>query len=294
MELRHLKYFIVVAEELHFTKAAKKLNIAQPPLSQQIKKLEEELEVELFKRSNRHVELTYAGKVFKSHVHKILVDIEMSKSEIKEIYEGEKGTIKVGFTGSITFDFLPHIIHDFSLLYPNVKILPRQLTSSKQIESLIDGSLDVGILVSPINSVNIKTINLYKEDFVLVIPTGHELSKQEKSLNADDIVKYPLILTSRNVGSVYYDSILNYFLMNDLSPKIAYEVEELQTVISFVSFNLGVSLLPSSMKKFQNPYVEYRELNQTFHTSISLGFKDTEQDKLILNFIDFIKSYKIE
>lgn len=289
MDIKHLYYFIAVAEELHFSKAAKRLNIAQPPLSQQIRNLENELGVELFNRSKRHVELTVAGEILKKNTYNIIEEINKVQEEVKYVYDGKKGVLKVGFTGSVTFDLLPKLIKTYEVEYPNINIQLRQLTTSDQIAALKEGSIDLGILVTPINEDDLTSINLYQERFIAILPKDHPLVLKNHPLTAEELVQYPLIVPPRMAGAVYHDSILSFFRDYGLTPKIAHEVEELQTIVSLTSFDLGIALLPASMKSVPTTFVHYRDIKDTFKTTISIAYRTNSINNRIINFVNFIE-----
>ncbi|MBV9229224.1 MAG: LysR family transcriptional regulator, partial [Chloroflexi bacterium] len=178
MELRHLHYFIAVAEELHFGKAAERLQMAQPPLSQQIRQLEDELGVQLFYRTKRHVQLTEAGHVFLQEARQTLIQAEQAIVAARRAGRGELGRLAIGFVGSATSDILPTLIRGFQERYPEVELLLRELTTAQQVRALQDGRIHVGILRPPVHDDTLRIETLFKEPLIVALPERHPLSSQ--------------------------------------------------------------------------------------------------------------------
>jgi DNA-binding transcriptional LysR family regulator len=272
IEVRQLNYFIAVAEELHFSNAAKRLKMAQPPLSQQIKNLEKEIGIPLFLRTKRHVELTEAGQSFLKNAYAIIKSLENAKEEAVRIHNGEYGQLIVGFTGSVTFDLLPNIIRLFRERNPYINIVLKQLTTSEQVEALHKKEIHVGLLVSPIDSLQLSVEKLREETFVAVLPKDHPLADNTAKLDAKSLFNHPFITTPRNTGPAFYDAIISFFHKSGYSPNILQEAHDLHTIISLVSFGMGVALLPSPFQTINHPRVVFRELNDPFTINISVAF----------------------
>ena len=179
LETRNLIYFKTVAEHLNFTRAAESLNMSQPPLSYQIKKLEEYLGIELFYRTNRKVELTEAGKYFYQVVVKTLNNLTNSIETVRKIGKGEIGNLQIGFGGSVVYDILPKIIQQIHFKHPKLKLNVQQLTTSQQVNSLKNGDIDIGILVPPIDNVSINVLPIRKEEFVVCLHKDHPLTQKK-------------------------------------------------------------------------------------------------------------------
>ncbi len=180
MELRQLQYFLTVAEELNFSRAAERLQITQPPLSLQIQHLERELGVLLFYRNNRHVELTDAGKVFADEVRKMLDYLRRAIENTKRTHHGEIGKLTVGFVGSATYDILPMVLREFRSLYPDVQVHLLELPTPKQIEALREDEIDVGVLRPPVHDENIRTEIVSSVPCVLAVPKQHPLVNKKR------------------------------------------------------------------------------------------------------------------
>ncbi|MEJ9210203.1 LysR family transcriptional regulator, partial [Bacillus smithii] len=208
MELRHLKYFVTVAEELHFGKAAARLNMAQPPLSSQIRQLEEEIGVPLFHRTKRKVELTKEGQVFLEKVYLILKNLEDAIETVRMVNRGEIGEISIGFISSASYDILPAIIHHYRKKYPNIHIDLQQLTTEEQVKALHEGCIDVGILCHPIENDNIHFEVIRQEPMMIALPKDHPLAHETSSVNLKDLSNDPFIVTGRKANRRHYDILM--------------------------------------------------------------------------------------
>jgi DNA-binding transcriptional LysR family regulator len=289
LELRHLHYFIAVAEELHFSKAAERLQMAQPPLSQQIKKLEDDLGVTLLNRTQRKVELTAAGYIFLERCYEILNFVNEANEEARRVQNGEVGQLILGFTGSVTFDLLPKILRLYRTLYPKVNIVLKQLTSTEQMTALNEGAIHVGLLVSPVESTTLELEDLRKETFLAVLPHHHWLAHNDESINPYQLRNESFVMTPRKAGPAYYDSTINFLQNHGITPRISFEAQELYTIVALVSSGLGIALLPESIKFFHNPEVVYKELIPSFTTTTSIAYSKKRTLPLVESFIKLVK-----
>lgn len=291
MELRHLKYFIAVAEELHFRRAADRLQMAQPPLSQQIKKLENNLEVSLFNRTQRKVELTEAGRVFLDRCYEILDLINSTTEEVRRVQSGDIGQFTLGFTGSVTFDLLPKILRLYQYYYPDVHINLKQLTTSEQIDALNEGNIHIGLLISPIESTTLELEDLRKETFLAVLPKDHRLANEGHPINPSMLKDEQFIMTAKEAGSAYYNSTISFLHKNGFSPKISLEVQELYTVVAMVASRWGIALLPESIRFLKNPEVVYKQLENSFTTKTSIAYCKKTNSPIVESFIKLVKDH---
>ncbi|MFP3123764.1 LysR substrate-binding domain-containing protein [Ectobacillus funiculus] len=290
MELRHLKYFKTVAEELHFGKAATRLNMAQPPLSLQIRQLEEEIGVPLFHRTKRSVELTQEGEVFLEKVYHLFDNLEDAIKTVKMINRGEVGEIVIGFIATASFDLLPTIIKHYRKQYPAVQIVLKQLTSAEQIEALQAGRIQVGIVSEPIAHEGISFQVLKQEPLVIALPKEHPLASETSSADLTKFANDPFVLTSRKANQVYYDGVINCCFQAGFSPQIVQETGEMSTVLSLVSSGIGVSLVPSSIKSLLQNEVVYREVTDLPFTTVNaLVWQSDIQSSITQAFVDFVK-----
>ncbi|MBD1382964.1 LysR family transcriptional regulator [Metabacillus arenae] len=256
MDLRHLKYFVTVADELHFGRAAKKLRIAQPPLSQQIKSLESELGVLLLHRTKRQVTLTEAGEVFYKRATKILKEVSQAKEEVRRIHNGEIGQLIIGFAGLVTFDLLPLVLRSFQAAFPNVEIVLHHLTTTEQITLLHQHDIDVGILIPPIDNNDIELKIIKEEPFVVALRKDHP-HEFTSPIDISKLASENFIMPPRSAGLGYYDSIISLCHQAGFSPFTTQEAKELQTVVSLVASGIGVAILPSSIQYLKNDSVSY-------------------------------------
>jgi DNA-binding transcriptional LysR family regulator len=262
MELRHLRYFLAVAEELHFGRAAARLNISQPPLSQQIRRLESELQVPLFYRTKRHVELTNAGRVLFGEARALVALAEQAAGNAQRANRGEIGQLLVGC--ALWADFLngATIIRLFARRHPEVEVELRDLTAPEQIAALEAGHIHVGILRPPVRSKTLVTERLLSESLVVAFPRGHRFESYER-VPWKALVDEPYVLCSRRRAPAYEAVVARACHETGVMLKIRYEVEHPQTVLAIVESGLGISLVPSSLQMLKRPEIAYRRLSPT-------------------------------
>ena len=290
MELRHLKYFIAVAEELHFSRAAKRLNMAQPPLSQQIQQLENELGVQLFFRTNRQVKLTDAGKIFLKNAYSIFKDIEKTCIVTRQTAKGKMGAIIVGFTGTATFDILPKLIQSYRTKYPAVMISVQQLNSAVQLELLLKNEINIGIICTNIRNPNLAFNIIRREPFVVALPQKHYLSIKDEPIEVQELSSELFIMTVRSDGETYYDLIIRICQNAGFSPNIIQEVHELHTALALVSAGIGIVLVPQSLQKIHIDGVIYRPLKNSLFLETALAWRKDEHSLLVDNFLEMAKT----
>ncbi|MTJ07147.1 MULTISPECIES: LysR family transcriptional regulator [unclassified Anabaena] len=260
MELRHLRYFIAVAEELHFSKAAEKLHIAQPPLSQQIQQLEAELGVKLFDRkTKRQVQLTEAGKVFLQEAYQLLVQLESAVTLTQRTGRGETGKLRIGFTSLVIYDLLPLILRKFREQFLEVKIELLELTTSQQEEALRDSLIQVGFAHPPLEDDTLSYECIHKETLVVALSSTHSLAQKEY-VSVRSLLNEPLIMFPRYLAPGLYDRIMSLFHQANFSPNITQEAIQMQTIIGLVSAGMGVAITPSSIQNLQRSGVVYRPI----------------------------------
>ncbi|MFC5604360.1 LysR family transcriptional regulator [Sporosarcina koreensis] len=259
MEIRQFMYFIAVAEELHFGKAAKKLGMTQPPLSQQIMNLEEALNVKLFHRTKRKVSLTEAGQYFYREVTKIQEKLNSVIQNAKLIDKGMLGMLKIGFGPD--YGTLTKILKIYEQEYPNVQIQLEQMPTSEQLMALDKKEIQIGLLPGPIERKNIESRVVAEYPFKVVLPVDHPLAKEGGGIDLIDLKEENFIMTPREIGSAYYDSIINICNKAGFSPRIRKKTHELQTVIPLVSANMGVAILPEMLGYFKREEVVFLPIN---------------------------------
>lgn len=289
MELRQLIYFKTVAEHLHFNNAAQILNISQPPLSKQIKQLEEELRVKLFERNNRNVQLTEAGKYFQNSCEFLFSFLEKEVEVTRKIYNGELGSITLGFTGSAVYEVLPMILREMKKEFPDLDIAVEQHTTSHLEELIINGYVNIGILVPPVTDERLETLSIFEEDFVLALPVNHKFSAMRASIDVNALSNENFIMTKEEAGKGYYDSIINLCKNNGFTPKIVQVAQEQQTIISLVAAELGIAIVPNSTMNIRNENVIYLPLQQKYKKTTALAWHKDSNSNSVEILINTIK-----
>ncbi|UVL19726.1 LysR substrate-binding domain-containing protein [Pseudomonas sp. B21-044] len=262
MELRHLRYFIAVAEELHFGRAAQQLGISQPPLSQQIQALEQELGARLFERTNRRVELSEAGRLFLEEARQVLAQVEKAADVARRAQLGELGEMKIGFTSSAPFTSrIPKAIHAFRQRFPSVHLNLEEMSSREVVEAVFDESIEVGLMRPMPLPDGIVCTELFREPLVAVLNASHPLaSGSEQGLYMRALAHEPFVFFPRSYGSGLHAQLLSLARQAGFSPHFAQEAGEAMTIIGLVSAGLGVSVLPASFQRMRIEGVVYRTL----------------------------------
>lgn len=259
IELRHLRYFVAVAQELNFGRAAKRLKITQPSLSRQIQKLERELAVKLFERLPSQIQLTQAGELFLVEAQQILAKVEQGIKVIQRANRGEIGQLKIGFQGSAVYDLIPNSIRAFRSSFPNVDVMIQLMGTKEQISALENNQLDLGFVVPPIHHRNLMVETIFQEPIVVVLPENHPLANKTE-ITIADLGDEPLILASRDRGCGLFEQIFNLYYQADLRPNIIYAAREMQVMLGFVAAGMGISLLPAYVQSLQRLGIVYRSL----------------------------------
>lgn len=244
MELRLLRYFVTVAEELHFSRAALRLHMAQPPLSQQIRRLEEELGVQLLIRTKRHVELTEPGRQFLASAREILAQMDRAITQVQRTARGELGRITIGMSSSVAFeDTLPRVLREYRERYSGVSIALQEMSANEQLAALREGRIQIGFLRPPNQEPEIVITPFYRVPLVAVLPAEHPLAAR-KRIPLKALAKDPFIIVPRNRALGGLDLVLEACLRAGFTPQVSQEALELQSVIGYVAAGFGVSLVP--------------------------------------------------
>jgi len=285
MELRHLHYFIAVAEELHFSRAAERLCISQPPLSQQIRDLEDELGVKLFERTKRYVQLTEAGKVFLERSYLVLAQLEQAIEVTQRIGRGEVGRVAIGFVDSATYTVLPDILKVFREQFPAVELRLHELTTAQQIHALHHNQIDVGVVRSAIIEPGLSTECVLQESLVLALPQTHPLSAHVK-VSVSTLADEFFILFPAKLGPVFYEQIIQICQQAGFRPKVTQEAVQMQTIIGLVAAGLGIAFVPASLQNFHRSGVIYRPLQeQTPQAGLYLAWRQHDSSPVIRAFL---------
>ncbi len=249
MELRHLRYFVAVAEERHFGRAAERLRMAQPPLSQQIQALEAELGARLFDRNRRKVELTAAGDALLPEARAILARAGDLGRLARAAAGGEAGRLDMAFTGSVPFtEVMPRILRQFRHLYPEVRVSLREMSTGAQIEAVAEGRLDVGFARPAAHNLPPGVVGrlILREPLVLALPSDHALAGRA-SIGMAEVAGEGLVMNPRHIGTGLYDKITQLCRAAGYAPRIAVEAHQMSTMIRLVGAGLGLAVVPQTM-----------------------------------------------
>ena len=289
MELRHLRYFVAVAEELHFGRAALRLSIVQPSLSQQIRQLEQELGFPLLWRTKRSVGLTDAGKVFLPEAQRVLAQVQEAQRAAQRAYRGEMGRLVIGYISSSTYDLLPMVLRVYRERFPDVEVALRELTTQEQVRALEEERIQVGLLRLPISAPLVHVEVVRREPIVCALPERHALVARERvavSLLANE----PFVLQSSQRGGGYYMQLMKLCLASGFSPNVIQEVTEMHTIVSLVAAGMGVSLVPLSARNIRNHGVVYRELEgKASLTEMAVAWLRSSRSPIVQNFLAVAK-----
>ncbi len=285
MEFRQLEYFLGVASELHFSRAADKLFIAQPALSRQIQQLEENLGVMLFERDKRNVKLTTAGEYLRDEAKQVLSQLENISKRTQQIHKGEDGEIRIGHPGSAIYSVIPPILTSLRKYFPEIKAKLSEVLEDNLFEDLKNYQVDVGFIREPFVDKNVATKVLFEESFALILPENHWISEENFTSLAQ--VKYePFVLPPRYTGSVYYDLIVRMCEREGFSPNIAHESNYGATILRLVEHNLGVSLMPISYKYSSAMRLKFIELKDVpERTHLSIAWRKDDKNPVLQNFL---------
>jgi DNA-binding transcriptional LysR family regulator len=262
VELRQLRYFIAIAEEGNFSRAAKRLHVSQPPLSTQIKSLEEELGVRLLERSNRGVSLTAAGAIFFEETRAVFARLEHAKSKALRADRGDIGMLSIGFVSIADYGILPPALKNFRSSFPLVEVQLHELTTDAQIRDLRAGKLDLGVGLAPVDESDLEFEGILREELLLAAPSGqrHPAMKGDGAIDLRALSKASFIVPPRDIAPGLYDLTISLCRSSGFAPRITQHARQMQTVIGLVSCGMGFALVPSSVCNLKRTGVQYRQL----------------------------------
>jgi DNA-binding transcriptional LysR family regulator len=295
MDLRHLRYFVAVAEEGHMTRAAERLGIQQPPLSQQIRALESELQVQLFRRKARGVELTQPGQALLAEAHAILQQVEHAVAAARRTARGEAGRVGLGFTSSASFHpLVPRLIREYREAHPLVGLTLEESGTGELVDALRAERLDAAFVRSPIGSApGIAVHAVLEEAMVAALPAAHALAARAaaKALALEALAVETFILYRRPLGPGLYDAIIAACQRAGFSPTIGQEAPRMLATLSLVAAGLGVTLVPASMRWLRVHGVAYRSLDPAagLVAPLNLAYRRTESSAAAQRFIALVR-----
>ena len=267
MDIRQLRHFVAVAEELHFGRAAERLHMTQPPLSQSIQSLERELGVELFARTKRRVMLTPVGEQWLAHVHDLLQRMEVLPQIAVRLARGEIGTLSLAFVSTANYTLLPMLARRFKRRFPHVQLSLREATSDVQIDEILGGRLQTGLIIpsAGFSHPSLAYHSLLSEPLVAAVPeawvaTGRQLDVTGGILDFKSVLDAPLILFPRHIAPAFHDIVMGYYATHEARPQMGQEAVQMQTIVSLVSAELGIALVPQSLRSLARPGVTYLPL----------------------------------
>lgn len=293
LELRQLRYFVTVAEELHFGRAAKRLHMTQPPLSQTIMVLEEVLGATLFDRNRRGVALTAAGTALLPEARRLLAQANELSELVKRAAQGKTGKLVLAFVSSADYSVLPPFLRTYRVAYPQVQIALREATSDLQLEEMLNGRIDAGLLIPPLPEkakAELNYLPVLNEPLLLATPADLPELKNKQKADLNSLPPLPLIIFPRAISPGLYDTILTLFHDNGLTPEIGQEAIQMQTIVSLVSAGMGMAIVPQSVGNLRRPGVEYRPLIQsTPLVETGLAWRRDNNSPVLKGFLDLMR-----
>lgn len=287
MDIRKMRYFITVAEELNFSRAAERLMMAQPPLSQEIRKLEEELGVQLFHRTKRMVELTDAGKIFLEGARQTLLQVDRTIKETQLADEGKIGHLIIGFVDST--ETVIDILKTFRERFPKIQLILREMTTDQQIKALYEKQIHIGFIRSEQNNEILSSEVCSEECLKLVLHEEHPFVTLRK-IPIKSLVDEPFILFPRHFGTNFYDLIISYFWEHGVSLNIVQEAIQMQTIVNLVAAGIGISVVPSSVESYKKSGVMYKDIQEnTPKINLYVGWRQDEKSVVLENFLTVVR-----
>jgi DNA-binding transcriptional LysR family regulator len=288
MELRHLRYFVALAEELSFTAAARRLNISQPPLSQQIRDLESELGAALFQRTSRRVELTAAGALFLEHARSILAQVARASEQTRAVGVGKLGRLGIGTTGSVLLGHLGGVLADYRRHFPVVGVTLHEMAPTEQMTALVDRRIDISFSRTASSDPRLENLLAWREKVAVALPAGHPLGQRPR-LELGDLRDQDHVFL-RLETSPFAQYIQSCCIEAGFVPRIAQEVVEAYSLVSLVAAGMGVALVPASVQRLARQGVVYRRLGRPEPVAdVHLIFRRHEASPVVRQFIQFAR-----
>ncbi|MTW10896.1 LysR family transcriptional regulator [Pseudoduganella eburnea] len=293
IELRQLRYFATVAEELHFGRAARRLHMTQPPLSQTIMALEEMLGAPLFERNRRGVALTAAGEALLPEARRLLEQSAGLAELVQRAATGASGRLSLAFVSSADYSVLPPTLRAYRAEYPQVEITLKEATSDLQLDDLLEGRVDAGLLIPPLPDrarQELDYLPVLREPLVLAAPAGLPALARAKAADLRKLAGIPLIIFPRHISPGLYDAILSVFRETGITAEVGQEAIQMQTIVSLVSAGMGLALVPQSVSNLRRPGVEYLPLVQnTPLVETGLAWRRDNASPVLRGFLELMR-----
>ena len=287
IDLRQLGYFRVLAATLHFGRAAQQLHMSQPPLSIQIRQLEERLGVRLFERSRAGVTPTPAGRVLADELDAFFPRFAELLERVRAAARGDSGLLRIGFITPAEYSFLPDFLREFRAAAPGIMLSLREMTSDAQLQALLDGSLDAGFVLPPVLHGEIQYRPVFHDSLMLALPSRHRLATGKAPRSPKDLAGEPLIIFPRDKAPGLHDDIIGLFAAAGVTPVIGQQAIQMQTILSLVAAGLGVAVVPGSLRNLARKGVKYLALKgRVPRVEIGLAWRRDAQNPALERFRD--------
>lgn len=293
IELRQLRYFVAVAEESHFGRAAARLHMTQPPLSQTIQSLEAALGTPLFARTRRSVALTPAGIALLPEARRILQQAGALPDLARRAASGESGLLSLSFVSTADYSVLPPLLREFRERFPQVQIELREATTNVQLEDLMQGRIDAGLLIPPLTDkakAELDYLTVLSEPLIMAAPKGLKALRGKSTVALKAVADIPLIIFPRRIAPAFHDAILSCFRDAGLTPRIGQEAIQMQTIVGLVSAGMGFALVPQSVSNLKRPGVEYKPLtDKTLPIETGLAWRRDNMSPVLRAFLELLR-----
>ena len=289
-ELHQIRCFVAVADTLHFGKAAARMNMTQPPLSRQIQLLEHVLGVKLLDRTSRAVKLTPAGRVFLLEARRILRLTESAALATRRIASGEAGTISLGFTAASGYSFLPRLLLQRAARAPNIDIALKEMVSAEQVESLLTGRIDVGLLRPPVTRSEFSIRKVASEGLVAALPFG-DPRLSEASLTLKDFDRQPLIMYAPEGARYFRDMLAELFAQEDVAPVAIQSLSQIHSMLALVRAGIGAAIVPEAAQSLHFDDVQFRPIVTMPAAPVELfaAWKSDNDNPALQGFLDLLR-----
>ncbi|MBR8185424.1 LysR substrate-binding domain-containing protein [Burkholderia ambifaria] len=295
-DLRQWRYFVTVADERHFGRAAERLSMTQPPLSQAIRALEEALGVALFVRTKRSVALTAVGAALLPDVRRLLASADALPPLARRLARGEAGSLSLAFVSTADYGLLPSLLRAFGARYPQVRLQLAEATSDVQIDELVAGRIDAGLVIPPVpprHAAGLSYLPVVREPLVVAMPAAAAPDvPEDEPVHLADLAALPLVIFPRRLAPGFYDIITGCYGAAGETPHIGQEAIQMQTIVSLVSAGMGVALVPQSLRNLRRTGVVYRPLaGDAPVVETGLVWRTGDVSPVLAGFIDVVRAH---